>query len=399
MENSNVKTLAPKKVNVSLKQYGMVLALIAVYLIFAAITGGKNLAPMAVNNIIMQNGYVIILAVGMLLCVLTGNVDLGIGSVVATCGAVAGTLIVDFGVSSPVAMLSALVVGAMFGAFAGFFVSKLEIPPFIVTLATMLMGRGICYVILQAQTKGPLPADYTWVSTGFLPTVKIGADAAGKGGVDLICLAVAAVIAVLVVLGDMRSVAQSKKNGLPVPYTWQIVLKDVLIIGVESFFFYKLGCYNGIPIMLVLVAIVVAIYHFITTQTVAGRQIYAMGGNAKAARLSGINTKKVFFWVYANMGLLCGLAGIVLSARNASATPKAGDGLEMDAIASCYIGGAATSGGVGTVVGAVVGAFIMGVLNIGMSLAGFDTNVQKIVKGAVLLGAVTVDLLSKRKKS
>ena len=391
MENTAVKNPAQRKINLSLKQYGMVLALIAVYVIFAIITGGKNLAPMTVNNIIMQNGYVIILAVGMLLCVLTGNVDLGVGSVVATCGAVAGTLIVDYGASSPVAMLASLAVGALFGAFVGFFVSKLEIPPFIVTLATMLMGRGICYVILQAQTKGPLPADYTWVSTGFLPTIKVG-------GVDLICLIVAAVIAVLVILGDVRAQAVTKKNGLPTIYTWQVILKDVIIIGIEGFFFYKLGCYNGIPIMLILVAVVVAIYHFITTQTVAGRQIYAMGGNAKAARLSGINTKKVFFWVYANMGLLCGLAGIVLSARNASATPKAGDGFEMDAIASCYIGGAATSGGVGTIIGAVVGAFIMGILNIGMSLAGFDTNVQKIVKGAVLLGAFTVDLVSKRKK-
>ena len=391
MENTAVNNPAQKKVNLSLKQYGMVLALIAVYLIFAVITGGKNLAPMTVNNIIMQNGYVIILAVGMLLCVLTGTVDLGVGSVVSTCGAVAGTLIVDFGVSSPVAMLASLAVGALFGAFVGFFVSKLEIPPFIVTLATMLMGRGLCYVILQAQTKGPLPADYTWVSTGFLPTIKVG-------GVDMICIAVAVVIAIFVVLGDLRAQAVAKKNGLPTVHTWQLAVKDIVIIGIEGFFFYKLGCYNGIPIMLILVAIVVAIYHFITTQTVAGRQIYAMGGNAKAARLSGINTQKVFFWVYANMGLLCGLAGIVLSARNASATPKAGDGFELDAIASCYIGGAATSGGVGTIVGAVVGAFIMGILNIGMSLAGFDTNVQKIVKGAVLLGAVTVDLLSKRKK-
>ena len=391
MENTAVKSPAQKKVNLSLKQYGMVLALIAVYLIFAVITGGKNLAPMTVNNIIMQNGYVIILAVGMLLCVLTGNVDLGVGSVVATCGAVAGTLIVDFGVSSPVAMLASLAVGALFGAFVGFFVSKLEIPPFIVTLATMLMGRGLCYVILQAQTKGPLPDSYTWVSTGFLPTIKVG-------GVDMICIAVAVVIAVFVVLGDLRSQAVAKKNGLPTIHTWQLAVKDIVIIGIEGFFFYKLGCYNGIPIMLILVAVVVAIYHFITTQTVAGRQIYAMGGNAKAARLSGINTQKVFFWVYANMGLLCGLAGIVLSARNASATPKAGDGFEMDAIASCYIGGAATSGDFATIVGAVVGAFIMGILNIGMSLAGFDTNVQKIVKGAVLLGAVTVDLLSKRKK-
>lgn len=385
-----------KKVNLSMKQYGMVLALIAVYVIFALLTGGKTLKPINVNNLIMQNGYVVILAVGMLLCVLTGNVDLGVGSVVASCGAVAGTLIVDFGVSTPIAMLAALVTGTLFGIFVGFFVSKLAIPPFIVTLATMLMGRGICYVILKSQTKGPLPAEYNWISTGFLPTIKVGI---GETKIDLVSLCIAVIVCALIVFFEIKGVSTNKKHNLPTAPLWQLVAKDGLIIGIVLFFFYKLGSYNGIPVLLVLMALVVGIYHFITTQTVAGRQIYAMGGNAKAARLSGINTEKVYFWVYANMGLLCGLAGIVLSARNASATPKAGDGFEMDAIASCYIGGAATSGGVGTIIGAVVGAFIMGILNNGMSLAGFDTNVQKVVKGAVLLGAVTVDLVSKRRKS
>ena len=380
-----------KKAALDMRQYGMMIMLIVVYVFFAILTGGKNLTPMNINNLIMQNGYVVILAVGMLLCVLTGNVDLGVGSVVATCGAVAGTLIVDFGVSTPLAMLAALAVGAAFGVFVGFFVSELEIPPFIVTLATMLMGRGLCYVILKAQTKGPLPASYNWIGTGFLPTIPVG-------GVDLICLVVAAVISVLIVLGEMKAVATAKKHGLPVAPVWQLIVKDAVIIGIVWFFFWKLANYNGIPVVLVLMAILVGIYHFITTNTVAGRQVYAMGGNAKAARLSGINTKKVFFWVYANMGLLAAVAGIVLSARNQSATPKAGDSFEMDAIASCYIGGAATSGGVGTIIGAVVGAFIMGILNNGMSLAGYDTNIQKIVKGMVLLGAVTVDLVSKRKK-
>ena len=380
-----------KKAALDMRQYGMMIMLIVVYVFFAILTGGKNLTPMNINNLIMQNGYVVILAVGMLLCVLTGNVDLGVGSVVASCGAVAGTLIIDFGVSTPVAMLAALAVGAAFGVFVGFFVSELEIPPFIVTLATMLMGRGLCYVILKAQTKGPLPASYNWIGTGFLPTIPVG-------GVDLICLVVAAVISVLIVLGEMKAVATAKKHGLPVAPAWQLIVKDAVIIGIVVFFFWKLANYNGIPVVLVLMAILVGIYHFITTNTVAGRQVYAMGGNAKAARLSGINTKKVFFWVYANMGLLAAVAGIVLSARNQSATPKAGDSFEMDAIASCYIGGAATSGGVGTIIGAVVGAFIMGILNNGMSLSGYDTNIQKIVKGMVLLGAVTVDLVSKRKK-
>ena len=394
---NNTKKLTKKSGGMG--QYGIMIMLVVVYILFAILTDGKNLTPMNINNLIMQNGYVVILATGMLLCVLTGNVDLGVGSVVASAGAVAGTLIVDMGWSTPMAMLGALGVGLMFGVFVGFFVAYIEIPPFIVTLATMLMGRGLCYVILQAQTKGPLPADYNWIGTGFLPVIRMGEGTMNGGkGIDLICIVVAVVISVLLVLNEVKSIATAKKNNLPVAPAWQTILKNVVLVGVILFFFYKLSCYNGIPVVLILMALIVAVYHFITTKTVAGRQVYAMGGNAKAARLSGIDTKKVFFWVYANMGMLAAVAGIVLSARNQSATPKAGDGFEMDAIASCYIGGAATSGGSGTIIGAVIGAFIMGILNNGMSLAGYDTNVQKIVKGMVLLGAVTFDLVSKRKK-
>ena len=396
MANETKKSL---KKGGGMKQYGMMIMLIVVYVLFAFITKGKNLTPMNINNLIMQNGYVVILAVGMLLCVLTGNVDLGVGSVVAASGAVAGTLIIDMGWSAPMAMLGALAVGVCFGVFVGFFVAYVQIPPFIVTLATMLMGRGLCYVILQAQTKGPLPASYNWIGTGFLPVLRIGEGSMNAGkGVDALCLIVAAVITVLLVMGQIKSINTAKKHNLPIDPMWQILLKNVVLIGIVWFFFYKLACYNGIPVVLILMAAIAAVYHFITTKTVAGRQIYAMGGNAKAARLSCINTKKVFFWVYANMGILAAVAGIVLSARNQSATPKAGDGFEMDAIASCYIGGAATSGGSGTIVGAVIGAFVMGILNNGMSLAGYDTNIQKIVKGMVLLGAVTFDLVSKRKK-
>ena len=396
MANETKKSL---KKGGGMKQYGMMIMLVVVYVLFAFITKGKNLTPMNINNLIMQNGYVVILAVGMLLCVLTGNVDLGVGSVVAASGAVAGTLIIDMGWSAPMAMLGALAVGVCFGVFVGFFVAYVQIPPFIVTLATMLMGRGLCYVILQAQTKGPLPASYNWIGTGFLPVLRIGEGSMNAGkGIDALCLIVAAVITVLLVLGQIKSINTAKKHNLPIDPMWQILLKNVVLIGIVWFFFYKLACYNGIPVVLILMAAIAAVYHFITTKTVAGRQIYAMGGNAKAARLSGINTKKVFFWVYANMGILAAVAGIVLSARNQSATPKAGDGFEMDAIASCYIGGAATSGGSGTIVGAVIGAFVMGILNNGMSLAGYDTNIQKIVKGMVLLGAVTFDLVSKRKK-
>ena len=384
-----------KTVNIDMKQYGMVLALIAVFLIFAVMTGGKNMSPANINNLIMQNGYVVILAVGMLLCVLTGNIDLGVGSIVALCGATVGILMIDYHTNMWVAILAALAVGVLAGMFVGLFVSKLSIPPFIVTLATMLMGRGLTYTLLKAQTKGPLPTSYTYIGAGFLPTVKIPF---GNGTLDLVSIIVAGIATVLVIMAELKSINTKKKYGFPINPLWQIIIKEAVILMIVWFFFYKLSRYNGIPFVLVIMGVLVGLYHFITSKTVAGRQIYALGGNAKAAKLSGINTEKVFFWVYTNMGILSAIAGIVLSARNASATPKAGDGFEMDAIASCYIGGAATSGGIGTIIGAVVGAFIMGILNNGMSLYGWSTDIQKIVKGAVLLGAVTVDLLSKRKK-
>ena len=343
----------------------------------------------------MQNGYVVILAVGMLLCVLTGNVDLGVGSVVALTGAAAGIIMIDYKMNMWVAILAALTIGLLVGMFAGFFIAYLSIPPFVVTLATMLMGRGLTYTLLKAQTKGPLPEEFTYIGAGFLPTMKIPF---GNGTMDLVCIFAAIIASVLLIFSELRSIASKKKYGFATNPVWQVAVKMVVMLFLIWFFFYKLSRYNGLPFVLVIMAVLVGVYAFITSKTVAGRQIYALGGNAKAARLSGINTKKVFFWVYTNMGLLSAAAGIVLSARNASSTPKAGDGFEMDAIASCYIGGAAVAGGAGTITGAVVGAFIMGILNNGMSLYGLSTDIQKIVKGAVLLGAVTVDVISKQRK-
>ena len=385
-----------KVANLDMKQYGMFLALVAIYVIFAILTGGKNLSPANINNLVMQNGYVVILAVGMLLCVLTGNIDLGVGSVVAVTGSVAGIILVDYKMNMWVAILAALVIGLLIGIFAGLFIAYLGIPPFVVTLATMLMGRGLTYTLLQAQTKGPLPDDFVFIGAGFLPTMQIPF---GDGKLDLVSIIVAVIATVLVIFAEMKSIATKKKYGFALNPTWQMILKDGILLFIIWFFFYKLARWNGLPFVLLLMTILVAVYTFVTTKTVAGRQIYALGGNRKAAQLSGINTNNVFFWVYVNMGVLSAVAGIVLAARNASATPKAGDGFEMDAIASCYIGGAAVAGGAGTIIGAVVGAFVMGILNNGMSLYGWSTDIQKIVKGLVLLGAVTFDVLSKRKKS
>lgn len=383
------------KVKQALKQYGMIVALIAIFLIFYIITGGKNATPTNINNLIMQNGYIVVLAVGMLLCVLTGNVDLGVGSVVALSGAASAIVVVDKGMPVIVGFLTAVLVGIISGIFVGIFVSKLHIPPFIVTLATMLMGRGLTYTVLQAQTKGPLPNNYTFVGAGFLPNIKINFLGAT---LDLISIIVAVIITAAILFTKIRSEKINQKHGIKKSGILQNILNVILPIAIIWFLLYKLARYNGIPVVLVIMAIIVFIYSFITNKTVAGRSIYALGGNEKAARLSGINTEKVYFWVYTNMGLLCGIAGIILSARNASATPKAGNGFEMDAIASCYIGGAATAGGIGTIYGAVIGAFVMGVLNNGMSLIGLSTDIQQIVKGGVLLLAVTVDLVSKRKK-
>lgn len=384
-----------KVVNLDMKQYGMFLALIAIYVIFAIMTGGKNLSPANINNLIMQNGYVVILAIGMLLCVLTGNVDLGVGSVVALTGAAAGIILIDYKMNMWIAILVAMVIGLLVGMFAGFFIAYLDIPPFVVTLATMLMGRGLTYTLLQAQTKGPHPDNFVYLGAGFLPTAKINV---GGGTLDLVCIVVAVIASIALVLNEIRSIKTKEKYNFATNPMWQVALKLAVMLFIIWFCFYKLARYNGLPFVLIIMALLIALYGFITSKTVAGRQIYALGGNRKAANLSGIDTRKVFFWVYTNMGILSAVAGIVLCARNSSSTPKAGDGFEMDAIASCYIGGAAVAGGAGTIMGAVVGAFIMGILNNGMSLYGWSTDIQKIVKGAVLLGAVTVDVLSKRKK-
>ena len=384
-----------KYINLDIKSFGMIAALVIIFIIFYVFTGGSNATPVNINNLIMQNGYIIILATGMLLCVLTGYIDLGVGSVVALGAACAAKLVVEQNWAVPLAWLVAIGIGLAVGIFAGFFIAFLDIPPFVVTLATMLMGRGLTYTLLKSLTVGPLPQNYAFIGTGFLPTIKV---AVGEGSLDLVCVIVAAIVTVGLIVNEIRTVKTNNKYGFSNLVPWQMYLKDAVILAIVWFFFIKLGQYNGIPVQLIVLGVIVAIYQFVTSKTFAGRQIYAMGGNAKAARLSGINTRKVFFWVYVNMGVLASIAGIVLSARQGGANPKMGDGIEMDAIASCYIGGAAASGGVGTVIGAVVGALVMGVLNNGMSMCGMSTDLQKVVKGAVLLGAVVLDVTTKKKK-
>lgn len=378
-----------------LKQYGMIIALVLIYVIFAVLSDYKNVTPMNVNNLIMQNSYVIVLALGMLLCCLTGNVDLSVGSVVAFTGAIAAIMVVDYQMAIPLAFLAALLIGLLVGAWQGFFIAKLGVSPFIVSLANMLVFRGLALVVLHGQTKGPLPKEFTVVGAGYLPQFF---TMIGDTKVELLALFAGFALSAFIVFMEIRSRRNKAKQGFPVPSMTVSVVKVLVCIGIVNFFTVKLALYMGLPMVLLIVLGLVIFYEFVTTRTVPGRQIYAVGGNRKAAALSGIKVDKVMFWIYTNMGILAGLAGIILSARNASATPKAGDMFEMDAIASCYIGGTAVAGGAGTVTGAVVGALIMGVLNNGMSLLGWSVDIQRVVKGLVLLAAVAVDLYFKNKK-
>lgn len=391
----NTSAIKNRTAKINLKQYGMIIALIAIFLIFGLLSGGKNASAMNINNLVMQNSYIVVLAVGMLLCIITGNVDLSVGSVVAFTGAACAILVLDMNVPIPIAFLIILVTGLLIGMWQGFFIAVLRVPPFIVTLGNMLIFRGLTMVILKGQTKGPLPVGYTQVGAGYLPAFNIQI---GSVQLEMLTLLSGIVGSLLMVYMEIRSIRSKKKYGFAIAPLWQIAARLAITIGILNFFTIKLAMYKGFPVVLTIMLALILLYSFITNRMVVGRQIYAVGGNIKAALLSGIKTNRVMFWVYANMGLLCALAGIVLSARNASATPKAGDGFELDAIASCYIGGASAYGGTGTVVGAVVGALIMGVLNNGMSLIGWSVDIQRVVKGLVLLGAVTIDLISKRRK-
>lgn len=380
----------------SIKQYGMMIALFLIYLVFAALSNGKNLAPMNINNLVMQNSYVVILSLGMLLCCLTANVDLSVGSVVAFCGAAAAILVLDYHISIPLTFILVLGLGILVGMWQGFFIAVLNVPPFIVTLANMLAFRGLTMVILNGQTKGPLPGGFTQIGAGYTPQIF---TTAGGSRLELLSLIMGLLVSVILVFLEIRSRRNKLESNFAVPPIWQPVVKLAVVIGVLNFITVKLALYMGLPLVFLLMFLLILVYSFLTSNTVAGRQVYAVGGNVHAARLSGINTDKVMFWVYTNMGFLAALAGIVLTARNASATPKAGENFELDAIAACYIGGTAVQGGIGTISGAVIGALIMGILNNGMSLIGWSVDIQRVVKGLVLLAAVTIDLYSKRKRA
>jgi len=380
-----------KTLSGNLRQYGMMLALFVVVVLFQVLTNGILLRPQNISNIFQQNSYIMILACGMMLCILTGgNIDLSVGSVAGLIGAVSAVLMLRTGWNVGPAIAVSLVLGIVIGAWHGFWIAYVGVPAFIATLAGLLIFRGITMGILQGVSLAPLPGGYTFMAAGFMPDTK------GPGDLLMFAMIAAIVACVIIVMGLAISRRKRQRYGFEVPHIAFFIVQLAVICTVILFIVSRLSQWRGLPMSLLIVVALVLIYSFITTQTVFGRHIYAFGGNKVAARLSGINTKRVLFIVYTNMGLLAALAGIIFAGRLNSATPKGGDGFELDAIAACFIGGASTSGGVGTIVGAIIGGLLMGVLNNGMAIMGIPIDWQQSIKGLVLLIAVAFDVLSKQ---
>ena len=382
------------------QKYTMIIALVVVVIFFAIITGGKNLLPGNINNLIAQNAYVFVLAAGMLLCILTGgNIDLSVGSVVCFTAAV-GCVLMDNDVNMWVAVLAMLAIGLLIGAFQGFWIAKLHVPAFIATLSGMYAFRGFSNVVLGGYQVSISNETFLNLFGGgakcYVPDfIRQAMGTTGKP--NLTCLAIG-IIAVLIFIGlKVRKILIQKKLNIHQSIPAQLATTAV-ISAVVIWLTFKLANHKGFPTVLIWIGLVLGIYQYITTKTAMGRHLYAVGGNEKATALSGVKTRNVYWFAYASMGLMAGLAGILTAARAKGIDPTYGEGYEMDAIASCFIGGASAYGGVGKVSGMIIGAVLMGVINQGMNIVGVDSNFQKVVKGLVLLLAVVFDVLSKRQK-
>ena len=380
-----------------IQKYSMIIVLVLVTLFFTWGTQGKILYPQNITNLISQNAYVYVLATGMLLCILTGgNIDLAVGSVVCFVGSVGGILMEKMGVPMPVAVILMLLLGIVIGAWLAVWIAYVHVPPFITTLSGMFVFRGWSNVVLGGQTL-PIKNQAFIVLFGGGANCYVPDILGGGEGMNRLALVVGIVACAIFVVITMRGYLNRKKKGYETGNAAAMYIKMILICAVIMFITVKLAQYKGIPTSLVWVLIVVLIYGYITSKTTVGRYFYAVGGNEKATKLSGINTERVYFLAYTNMGLLAAVAGMLTIARLTSAQPTYGQNYEMDAIGSCFIGGASAYGGTGTVPGVIIGATLMGIINQGMSIMGTDQNMQKIVKGLVLLAAVVFDVVSKKR--
>ena len=389
----------------NLREYGLLLALIAIMAFFQIATNGTLLKPVNVTNLLLQNSYIVIMALGMLIVIVAGHIDLSVGSVMGFVGALAAVMIVEFDQPTWITFATCIAAGALIGAAQGYWVAYWGIPSFIVTLAGMLVFRGASLWLLEGQSLGPFPREFQMIANGFVPDIfpaGLGETIAGLLGerrVNMLALLTGVVAASIVLWLELKKRAQNRAYGVdsePPAFFWARV---GIISFALVFILFKLSTFRGLPNVLLTMGVLTILYAFFTERTVTGRRIYALGGNIKAAKLSGVKTARLTFLAFVNMGVLAAIAGMVFAARLNSATPKAGFALELDVIAAVFIGGASMSGGVGKIVGAVVGAFLMGVLNNGMSILGIGIDYQQMIKGLVLLAAVIFDVYNKSKQA
>lgn len=374
----------------NLRQSGIFIALLAITVLFAVLNP-NFLSPLNLTNIVLQYTYILILAIGMLLVIVLGQIDLSVGSVVALTGAFSAVLVIREGMPWWVGVIAALGTGLLIGAWQGFWVAYVGIPGFIVTLAGMMLFRGLTYQVLANASLSPFPGEYYTIANGFLNGL-LGGD-----GVDVFTLLIFAIAVAGFAWKDWSDRRGRIAYGQQVPPKWVFLVKNAAIAAATMWFAWKLSVNRGLPIILILLAVLVLIYGAVSQGARFGRDVYAIGGNKEAARLSGINVKRVTFWVFVNMGLLAAVAGIAFSSRMNGAQPGAGNMFELDAIAACFIGGASTSGGIGRVGGALAGGLIMAIMSNGMQLMGASTSTQQVVKGLVLLLAVAFDVYNKRR--
>ncbi|MFF3464796.1 multiple monosaccharide ABC transporter permease [Streptomyces sp. NPDC001984] len=375
----------------NMRQYGMLIALGLIVVLFAIWTDGDLLLPRNVSNLVLQNSYILILAIGMMLVIIAGHIDLSVGSLTAFVGSFAAVLTVQHGMAWPFALVLCLLVGAVAGSMQGFLIAYLGIPSFIVTLAGMLLFRGLTEILLKGQTLGPFPGGLQKMGNGFLPEVGPNTN------YHNLTLLLGLVLVAAVVWQEFRDRRRQQEFALEVLPTRLFLLKLVALVAAILVLTLLLASYKGAPIVLIILGALVVGYGYVMRNAVFGRHIYAIGGNLPAAKLSGVKDKKVTFYVFLNMGVLAALAGLVVAARLNAASPKAGVNFELEAIASSFIGGASMSGGVGTVLGAIIGGLVLGVLNNGMNLLSVGTDWQQVIKGLALLAAVGFDVWNKRK--
>lgn len=373
------------------RDYGMLLSLLAIMLFFQVVTNGTLLRPLNLTNLVLQNSYIVIMALGMLLVIVAGHIDLSVGSIVGFVGGLAAMMMVRWGFDPVTTTVACLIVGGLIGAAQGYWVAYFKVPSFIVTLAGMLVFKGLTLALLGGMSVGPFPVAFQRLSSGFIP------DIFGGQGFNYTALFLGAASVAAMIYFSVRTRANQLKHAVETAPFELFLFKNGLLAILVIAFCTLMATYRGLPNVLVIMAVLVALYAFVTNRTTIGRRIYALGGNEKAAKLSGIKTERLTFLTFVNMGVLAGLAGLIFAARLNTATPKAGLGFELDVIAAVFIGGASATGGVGKVTGAVIGAFVMGVMNNGMSILGIGIDYQQVIKGLVLLAAVSLDVYNRKK--